>query len=77
MSDNLTATQSKQLILLFSKNGKLSTWKDSGYLKREETYYQNLLQVFNTVNWITYGLNEDTEIRREIKDITVLNKCNQ
>ena len=54
MSDNLTATQSKQLILLFSKNGKLSTWKDSGYLKREETYYQNLLQVFNTVNWITY-----------------------
>ena len=76
MADNLTATQSKQLILLFSKNGKLSTWKDSGYLKREETYYQNLLQVFNTVNWITYGLNEDTEIRREIKDITVLNNEN-
>ena len=76
MAHNLTATQSKQLILLFSKNGKLSTWKDSGYLKREETYYQNLLQVFNTVNWITYGLNEDTEIRREIKDITVLNNEN-
>tara|TARA_B100000029_G_C17603450_1_gene966542 strand:+ start:3164 stop:4303 length:1140 start_codon:yes stop_codon:yes gene_type:complete len=76
MSDNLRETQSKQLILLFSKNGKLSTWKESGYLKREETYYQNLLQAFNNISWITYGVNEDTQIRRGIKDITVLNNEN-
>lgn len=76
MSDNLTATQSRQLILLFSKNGKLSTWKDSGYLKREETYYQHLLKAFNKINWITYGTNEDTKIRREIENITVFNNEN-
>ena len=76
MSDNLTATPSKQLILLFSKNGKLSTWKDAGYLKREETYYKHLLQAFNSISWITYGSNQDTEIGQEIKDITVLNNEN-
>ena len=67
------ATPDTQLFLLFSRNGKLTTWKNSGYLTREETYYQHLLKAFPTIKWITYGGSEDTKISSHIKNITVLN----
>lgn len=75
---NRSSTKSgTQLILLFSRNGKLTTWKNSGYLTREETYYQHLLKTFPTIKWITYGGPEDTEISRDIENITVVtNKTN-
>ena len=73
MPTKQTETNSHQLFLLFSKNVKLLTWKNSGYLTRENTYYQKMLQSFNKITWITYGGKEDSQLTKEIKKVSILN----
>ena len=73
MPTNQIKPNSNQLFLLFSKNVNLLTWKNSGYLTRENIYYQKMNQFFDKVTWITYGGKEDSDLTEEIKQVAILN----
>ncbi|SVC68773.1 uncharacterized protein METZ01_LOCUS321627, partial [marine metagenome] len=66
-------THSNQLFLLFSKNVNLLTWKNSGYLSRENKYYKKMYQLFDKVTWITYGGREESELTEEVEKVVILN----
>ena len=73
MTYNSKETKSKELFLLFSKNGNLTRWKNSGYLQREEKYYQNLNKLFGKITWITFGGEEESNLIETLNNIDVLN----
>lgn len=64
-------TTGTNLTVLFTYGVSLKTWSDSKLIDREPALYRHLINDGYTVNFITYGSNEDLDFKHTIDGINL------
>ena len=70
MKDN-NQRKKPHLLVFFSFNTSLSSWKDSGLFERETKLYKSLVESGINVTFITYGDSNDYKFSKDLGGITI------